>query len=743
MKKRILVVLLVILALSTLMLVSCKKHTCDFSTLKETKTEATCTEAGTGIYECECGETTEKEIPAKGHTNETKTVEATCKDNGYTIDVCTVCKTESNKTVTESASDKYHKFDKVIDEPADCKTNKKGRKGTVCSICEAQNPKQPLTVVDPIHEWDDPIIVPATCTEPGSETVKCKNCPFIKGVNPLDPLGHDWEADESTRVAANCDHGSQVTNVCGTCGATEVVEANDKREHDLFEDIIPATCDTAAIVYEECSYDDCDYYREIASQGQMLGHDIAGAEYVTVPETCTTPGSRTPICNRCELPVTYDPLLKQDLVEIIDPCAHFAVSSYAPAGTKGYEVTETVEASCHNERYENWKCISDPACNETKTEYYGGKLEHVYVNITDVYPDAQLSYAPTCVSIGYDLQICTNCILAGTGNEYQCEGDGETPCYKHVKTAEKSDHDITTVKLSSYKDSTCINPATIQYNCQYCNQDWEYTYPTEDTGAAQVGSYTFVPLKEHGGWAYANQSIEATCTSYGYELYQCTVDEDCTYVSQREQTRYAEHRFTKNEDGRFTCTTCGTTYRDISTLMEEYIDQGFLDMDGVDGYDPNGDFWYYVIGYENPDDPTGITANEKFSITFSNEIKTDDEGNEIPQIGVDNGLIMLQTSADLIEYSIVITDYEGNKSEYTIVATFDSDVYRYTITPKDKEDYEAADTVYQSVEPYGNIVYFDLYSEGEVASIEITSTEDATVRLFAYDSKEAPKAENN
>ena len=50
MKKRILVVLLVILAISALMLVSCKQHEHNYSELKEVKVEATCTAAGTSVY---------------------------------------------------------------------------------------------------------------------------------------------------------------------------------------------------------------------------------------------------------------------------------------------------------------------------------------------------------------------------------------------------------------------------------------------------------------------------------------------------------------------------------------------------------------------------------------------------------------------------------------------------------------------------------------------------------------------
>lgn len=709
MKKRILVVLLVILALSTLMLVSCKRHTCDYSTLKETKTEATCTEAGVGVYECECGETTEKAIPAKGHTTEKQTVAATCKDNGYTIDVCTVCGDESNKVVTDAAGEAYHKFDKMVQEAADCKTGKKGRDARVCSICDKEDPSYPNRVINPAHEWDEenPEVVEPTCTEDGSSTIKCKNCGQVKGSTTLPSPGHNWENVAGTEVEANCDHGTIVTQQCSVCKETQETEADDKREHDIQNGVDPATCTTAALNYVYCGHEGCDFKEYTGATGEPLGHDITDCEYVIVPETCTTPGSKTPICKRvdCGKVLTEEEMNELNYDPTIAPCAHYTVSLNAPAGSVGYKITGTVPESCHNNKYDIYVCTSDPACQETKNvEYAGTKLPHELVLITEVYPEAQSHFDATCLSIGYDLYICKNC--NDKGNEHECEGDGTTACYEHRQTDPIAPHKISNVLTDRFVDSTCKKAATVDYTCVDCGGTYEYVYPTEGD-AAQVGDYTIVALKEHGDWAATNEVVEATCTTHGYKKYECTRDDDCTESIEGEIKRNAEHTFTKYDDGRFVCAVCKVTYRDITTIQDEPIDSGNFVVD------ENTTFQYEVIGYENPKAPEDIESGTAYD-------KTEFE------MSVLGGLIVLETTTDeKITYTITIVDEADNESVYTIEAIVDSGAYSYTITDADNNV-----TTYKSRET-GKTVYFDLYSEESIKSINIEASADATVRLFA------------
>lgn len=60
------------------------QHICEFNTLKETLSQETCIEAGKGIYQCECGKTEEKEIPATGVHNYID-IDGFTYENGFTV----------------------------------------------------------------------------------------------------------------------------------------------------------------------------------------------------------------------------------------------------------------------------------------------------------------------------------------------------------------------------------------------------------------------------------------------------------------------------------------------------------------------------------------------------------------------------------------------------------------------------------------------------------------------------------
>lgn len=700
MKKRILVVLLVILAISALMLVSCKQHEHNYSELKEVKVEATCTAAGTSVYACECGETTEKEVPAVAHAYEATTVAPTCKNNGYTVNVCTACGAETEKSNIIAAGDQYHSFDKMVQEAADCKTGKKGRDARVCSICDKEDPSYPNKITNPQHTWDEenPVIVAPTCEEAGSSTIVCANCGQQRGSTPIPATGHEWETVDGTEVAANCYHGTQRTVQCAVCEVTVEQEDNDQLAHDIQEGLKPATCTTSAIIYEYCAREGCEYTKDKAADGDPNGHDTYQAELEIVPSTCTTPGTMTPYCKTCGELVVEE-------TETLALTNHYVTSE----NEASYDVIETVQASCHTAYYEVRQCTADANCTQAAEKFYCGaaKMEHDLVPITDLYPEAQLSYAATCVSIGYDVYVCKNC--TDKGNEHQCEGDGTTPCYEHRKTSDKVDHEKTTVLTATYVDSTCITPASVKFTCQHCNGTYDYTYPTTDTGAAQVGNYSFVALKEHGGWIETSVKESSTCTTEGYTVYICTKDESCVQEMHGDIQRYSEHTFVRNAtEGVYKCSVCNTTYRDITTVLDEPLKTGSVEL--IDGVS----FSYEVIGYENAaENAEAFTSANAY--VFTPEEKT-------PSLA--GGLIVIKTDATVVEYTITITDGEGTEAVYSVRAVYDSEQYNVTVTSADGE------TAYSSLIPSEKVVYFDLYEQDDVASIKIETTEDATVRLF-------------
>lgn len=89
--------------------------------------EATCTETGTMLYECECGKTYSDKIPVAEHKVKTVTVSATCTEEGAEYDFCETCeKTLGEVTVIPVTEHNPGEWEAAED-------GKEVRKCTVCS----------------------------------------------------------------------------------------------------------------------------------------------------------------------------------------------------------------------------------------------------------------------------------------------------------------------------------------------------------------------------------------------------------------------------------------------------------------------------------------------------------------------------------------------------------------------------------------------------------------------------------
>ncbi len=120
-----------------------------------------------------------------------------------------------------------HDFDDGIDAnvtviPATCTEN--GSKTVKCSRCEATD----VTVLTaPGHDFDETIeanvtVVEATCTGNGKKTVKCARCDETKET-VLKPLGHDWGKWTVITPETETEKGVE-QRVCARCGAKETRE---------------------------------------------------------------------------------------------------------------------------------------------------------------------------------------------------------------------------------------------------------------------------------------------------------------------------------------------------------------------------------------------------------------------------------------------------------------------------------------------------------------------------------------
>lgn len=645
MKKRVLLLVLAVLALM-FVLVSCG-HKHDFKQ-SEVITEATCDAAGKAKFVCECGESEEREIAAKGHTfGEEQVKEPTCWEDGYTYKVCSVCNAESEPTNTVKADSKYHKFDEVkMTTEVDCGKQQDGIRQTVCSICHKPDPNGKVEQIKWAHEWEE-TTVEATCKAPGSISQACKTCGAPGQVTILEQLPHTEEKTGST--PANCLEAGFDSFKCTVCESTWDVPTDDALGHDIDTEnklTQDPTCLLDGYDYYACTR--CDYReREAGINGEALGHDYdyeTEGFIIVVDATCITDGSITPICKRegCGEVLTSE-------VEVIKATGvHY---------TTDKEISSK-EATCHEAAYVEYQCTADDACTATEKRYSGEKLEHNLVFIKTV--------APKCNAPGYDLYVCTLCEENNTETSkcvLGCVEHRNEKIVPHQPTINKTkDAEGNPIE---FVPATCIKNAYTIWECGDCSQEWTYTYTVEEKPLMQHG----VDADGNDCWQPTNTVVAPTCSAEGYTIYFCPNDDDCTETTKKDFTRRTEHPFTEYIDGRLVCSACNVTYRDITTYIDKAVDSGELEIDD------NTKLNWELKGYENPKDPTALVANTAYVY----EVK---DG----ALDISVGIIKL-SSENEATYTIVVEYGDGETKTYNVdsaKAYFDlyenSKVTKVTIT---------------------------------------------------------------
>ena len=138
--------------------------------------EATCTEPGYEVYECQfegCGETKTVEIGAKNHNfpaNNAEYVEPTCTEDGYWILRCVACGEEQIKVNPGSKTGHDFGDGEIVKAPS---CNEGGVIRYTCSCGYSYDEG-----VAPAHNAmnDGEVTTEPTCTEPGVITYTCTEC---------------------------------------------------------------------------------------------------------------------------------------------------------------------------------------------------------------------------------------------------------------------------------------------------------------------------------------------------------------------------------------------------------------------------------------------------------------------------------------------------------------------------------------------------------------------------------------
>ena len=489
----------------------------------EVTTAPTCTTDGVKTYTCNvCEETKTEDIPALGHDyGNTFTIdkEATCTEAGSKSKHCSHC-----DSVTDVIAIPALGHALVYD-------NAGGNGHTVsCERCNADFGTEQ-------HAWDDGVVVKEpTCTETGYKSYLCKLC-NLRMKDEIPATGHTGVVDEA--VAATCTTTGLTEGWhCSVCN--EVIKAQEEipmLEHD-WETIegYPATCTEEGLEdYERCS-------RCGAQDGftviMPLLHDWENDYTVDQEATCTTDGSKSIYCSRCD--ATMD-------TQVIPATGHTAVVDEAVAAT----CTETgLTEGCH--------CS---VCGETIVEQ-------------EVIPETghnlvrKPGYASSCTEAGWtDGWVCSVCGYVDTEQK-------EIPATGHQ--SENVDAKAATCEEAGQTSGT---------KCSVCGEILSGCEIIPATGHSEIE----VDAKE------------ATCTEYGQTAgVKCSVCGEI--LSGCEPTDMLEHvyEYKNNEDAdnhTATCSICD--YSEVSGHSYFYVDNGDGTHSGecVCGAKHTGD--HYTMG---PDD---------------------------------------------------------------------------------------------------------------------------------------------
>ena len=212
---------------------------------------------------------------------------------------------EENEVNGSEASTCNHEYEEKILVAATCQ--KEGISKKTCKLCKTT---ENGTVPKALHvEVIDPAIA-ATCTEPGkTEGAHCMNCnTVLRERETVEPLGHTEIIDEA--IAATCTTpGKTEGKHCSVCNEVTLAQetVNALGHTEVIDEARAATCITTGLTEgKHCSV--CNEVLVLQKHIDVLGHSTVKRTHT--PVTCQANGIVEIYCTRCETVQNYETILK-------------------------------------------------------------------------------------------------------------------------------------------------------------------------------------------------------------------------------------------------------------------------------------------------------------------------------------------------------------------------------------------------------------------------------------------------
>lgn len=480
--------------------------------------EATCTAQGHIYQKCiACGKTIETAvIPATGHRFGSWSVAkaATCTEAGEETRRCTGCGNTESRTVPAKG---HTESNPVVTREATC--TEEGAYTYTCSVCNAVVEDNKIPALG--HQFGEPVVADSTCSAEGNRKYSCEreNCDYTyeEVIAKKEHTESVWIYDNPDMDrAATCTEAGRRHTECTKCHAVIQMEEIPATGHSFgaWTETTAPGCEAQGEEKRVCSVCGEEETKEIPASGH---------KYETVTDeaaTCEQNGRKHEECSVChkKLPDTTIPALGHRFVnyEVVTPAT---------------DLTEGLErAACEN------------GCGQT-AERTIAKLPHTHdYNIEKVREEA------TCTEDGYYIMECRcgstmKAEIPATGHSYEKTG--------HV-------------------DADCISDGSDTFTCSKCGDsyraeipatghiagEWEVVKAATDVEAGQkvrrctacgttLETQTISRLPHTCEYTKLLETQPATCTTDGYELYECRCGLTDKVILQRTNHKNAEWKVTR------------------------------------------------------------------------------------------------------------------------------------------------------------------------------------------------------
>ena len=347
-----------------------------------------------------------------------------------------------------------------------------------CSRCEA-------TDQTAAHTWEDEITLAATCTATGIKTYTCTTCLKTK-TETISAKGHNFA--KKTGQAATClDSGWEDYNVCSLCNYVTDYKQIAALGHDFTSSAWQSNADEH---WKKCSR--CDETTEKTAH--------VWKDKITAAATCTATGEKTFTCTVCSTTKT----------ETLNALGHELIQHEAKAATcleSGWDAYDTC-SRCSYTTFEKIAALGHD------------KIHH----------EAQEA---TCLNIGWNAyDTCTRCSyttyveIGKLGHDFTSdvwqkdENEHWKKCSRCDETEQTSEH---TWNEEITVAATCTAAGLKTYTCIDCRAT------KTETIAANGHNLT------------AHEAKAATCTEFGWKVYEDCAD--CDYTTYVEIAAFG-HDFT-------------------------------------------------------------------------------------------------------------------------------------------------------------------------------------------------------